>query len=1463
MSQPQNSTLLMDFFTIKNRFSRKENKIEVYPEFIVDPSDDLMVRGKNFYAFWNEDNKLWSQDRLAIRKKIDKAVIEKSNELKEREQEKKKKNEEYLVKFVEPLLLKDFSTGLWTKFLKYNESIKDNYTQLDTKLTFLDTKVEKKDYVSRRLPYSVVEGDCSAWEKLISTLYNPEERAKIEWAIGAILSGDSKTIQKFLVFYGEQGSGKSTILNIIMKLFEGYYVTFKAENLVRGTDQFNLDFLSSNPLVAIDADSKLDKIESNATMNKLVSHEQVQVNEKYKDRYPVKPICMLMLATNSAVRITNARSGIIRRLIDIEPSNRKIPEDEYFELMDQVNMELGAIAYHCKSVYKQMGKSYYSSYVPERMMYRTDPFFNFMDEQKDIIINRFPYGITGAELWAMWKDYCQQSGIDFIRKRYEIIDEAKSYFEDFKLNTSRNGVSVRSCFIGLKLEKFNHDNGESAAKKKEEDKKKEISIKKASEETYSFGWLNLNCTESLLDKELAECPAQYENSNSGAPRYKWEKVRTKLKDLDTSCTHYVKGPGKLIFVDFDKHGPDGKKDLKLNLEAAGSSRWKPTYSELSNSGCGIHNLYWYDGDVNDLSNMMDDDPEIEIKAFPDDQLRSMRRRLSRCNNLPIAHISSGLPLKEKKKVINWDGVKDEKHLRNIVINAIDRKVRPYGEEPKTITLVKYISDVLKDAQSSGINYDLRDLDNVLYSFAASSHNHKDECINLYYDMELRWPKEEPKSEISNDLYSETAPIIILDCEVTRNLLLVIYKELEPDGVPAINKKPDKRLKKCIRLYNPKPHEIAQLFEMKIVGHNAVGYDNHILYAAYLGYSPERIFEISQDIIINGNRSPFREAKNVSYTDTLDVASEKKGLKKVEIEMHIPHKEMEIDWSKPLPESEWERLAQYCENDVMATEAYFMSKRWQADFKARKILAALTGMTVNDSTNNLVAQLIFGDVREPWHEFVYPDLKKEFPPYRFENGKSYYYDELIGEGGRVYAEPGMYYNTVTFDVASMHPTSIIVENGFGPYTKVYKDLYEARIAIKHKDYEKARKLFNGRLAPYLENDDDADDLAYALKIALNSTYGMTAANFQNRFKDPHNVDNWVAKRGALFMEKLRLEVQKRGGHVIHIKTDSIKLVQPSEDLQNFVIQFGKDHGYTFEIESKYERICLVNHAVYIALRQKDDESWLKECKKAKKAAEENETPYYEPTRWTATGAQFAHPFVFKHLFSKEPLEFWDFCETKTVKTALYLDLNEKLKNVESFEKDKKKIQTRIRKLEKESLREDISDLDKEKINEELKDLPKDIDTLNKLISEGHNYIFVGKAGEFIPVKDGCGGGLLMRKESDGDYGYATGAKGYRWMESEYLQDNPNWKKYVDIRYFRGLTDTAIETIGEFGDFEMFAKGEEDVILPEDRLVEFDDKPWDLPCKTERYAFCSDCPDFISNENGYSCKQGYDIAKQILG
>lgn len=393
----------------------------------------------------------------------------------------------------------------------------------------------------------------------------------------------------------------------------------------------------------------------------------------------------------------------------------------------------------------------------------------------------------------------------------------------------------------------------------------------------------------------------------------------------------------------------------------------------------------------------------------------------------------------------------------------------------------------------------------------------------------------------------------------------------------------------------------------------------------------------------------------------------------------------------------------------------------------------------------------------------------FPGYEYKDGKNLYRGVDLGRGGYVYAEPGMYRNVALLDVASLHPHSIVAMNCFGKYTEHFKELMDARIAIKHGDYESARKMFNGKLAKYLDDESTAKDLAQALKIAINSVYGLTSANFDNPFRDIRNKNNIVALRGALFMKTLQDEVQAQGFTVAHIKTDSIKIPNATPEIIQFCMDFAKKYGYEFEHEATYDRMCLVNDAVYIA-------------------------KYAGPDgKWTATGTQFQVPYVFKTLFSKEPIEFKDLCETKSVSTALYLDMNEGMTVQSAAEKE----------LADREYNESRSDGKLRKLNPAFKDIPDD--ELIQTIASGHNYVFIGRIGQFCPIKDGCGGGVLVR-EKDGKYYAATGTKKpdgtpYRWLESETVRTLGK-EDDIDRSYYNELVDAAVETISKYGDFEGF-------------------------------------------------------------
>ena len=206
------------------------------------------------------------------------------------------------------------------------------------------------------------------------------------------------------------------------------------------------------------------------------------------------------------------------------------------------------------------------------------------------------------------------------------------------------------------------------------------------------------------------------------------------------------------------------------------------------------------------------------------------------------------------------------------------------------------------------------------------------------------------------------------------------------------------------------------------------------------------------------------------------------------------------------------------------------------------------------------------------------------------------------------------------------------------------------------------------------------------------------------------------------------------------------------------------------------MCLVNDAVYIA-----------KYKDGKHAGE-----------WTATGTQFAVPYVFKKLFSREPIEFEDMCETKSVSTSLYLDLNENLSDVSGYEKEFSKAESDYKK----GLLSDIT-------------FEETCQRLNPLIAEGHNYQFIGKVGSFCPIKVGCGGGLLVR-EKDGKYYAATGSKGYRWLEAEMIKELGR-ESDIDRSYYDNLVDAASETISSYGDLEWFVS--DDPYIPATKLPHF--------------------------------------------
>lgn len=903
---------MLDFLMISTR-STKRGVIEIYPKFIIKKSSDLMIRGGDFYAIWVEERGLWSTDEQDALSIIDKYLDKYAEE-----------NKGKFEGHVRIMHMWDAESGMIDTWHKYcQKQMRDSFHQLDDKLIFSNTKVSKKDYSSKRLPYPLEKGNISAWDKLISTLYSPEERHKIEWSIGAIVTGDSKHIQKFMVFYGSAGTGKSTILNVIQKLFEGYYSVFDARALGSSSNSFALESFKTNPLVAIQHDGDLSRIEDNTRLNSLVSHELMTVNEKFKAAYSNRFNAFLYMGTNKPVKITDAKSGLIRRLIDVTPSGNKLTKREYDDVTKRIDFELGAIAKYCEDIYRK-DPGAYDDYVPVSMLGASNDFYNFVldsyftfKEQEDVPLK---------SAWELYKTYCDEANVPYPFSKRIFKEELKNYFRDYKDRYTKNDTRMRSVYIGFRADKF------------EDEEKEEV-------QTPKIKLIEFNYTESIFDKDCGKYPAQYATSK-GTPSKKWDNVTTTLDDINTKELHYVKVPENHIVIDFDIPDENGEKSLERNVEEA--SKWPPTYAEFSKSGKGVHLHYIYTGDPKKLSAIYAD--HIEVKVYSGKS--SLRRKLTKCNNLPIATISSGLPLKGEDKVVNFEAIKTEKGIRTLIKKNLKKEIHP-GTKPS----IDFIYKILDDAYKSDLNYDVSDMKPAVLSFAASSTHQADYCIKLVNKMQFK--SKEPSLPVGSRPEDQ---IVFYDIEIFPNLFLVNWKY---DGED----------KPVVRMINPKPAEIEELIKYKLVGFNCRRYDNHMLYARLMGYNNQQLFNLSQKII-NEGKGFFGEAYNISYTDVYDFAAKKQSLKKWEIELGIHHQELGLPWDKPVPEELWTQVAEYCDNDVIATEAVF--HKLKGDFTAREILADLAGMSVNDTTNTLTTRIIFGKERHP--NLVYTDLA---------TGKQYY------------------------------------------------------------------------------------------------------------------------------------------------------------------------------------------------------------------------------------------------------------------------------------------------------------------------------------------------------------------------------------------------------------------------------------------------------------------------------------------
>jgi uncharacterized protein YprB with RNaseH-like and TPR domain len=853
----------------------------------------------------------------------------------------------------------------------------------------------------------------------------------------------------------------------------------------------------------------------------------------------------------------------------------------------------------------------------------SDSLFAFFREKVELGEIKDPTSLK--EIGDIYKDYLEDLGWNTNGYKQRIKEEAKIYFKNYAQQKRVGNKIVKNFYSDIDWQRLFPERFDSKGEQQLSSPDNQVKLDELVSSQFNF-------------YAKSHQPAQYavidESTGNWRPEYKWENNHMLADEIDQTKLHYIILPRNVIRLDFDAGS------LEENWSLA--QEFPETYIERSRSGTGLHAHYIYDGDIFELQSSIADKPiEIKLHYKPNGGDRPARRLFSGSNGVEVlTHLKPGqLPLKEKRDMLQdvEPYLQTESLLRHNIKAAINKEHHGH-----TAPEVSFIKHVLDEAVEQGLEFDLDDLRQDVLAFAMSSSHQAEASLKLYQQMTFNTMPQVDIDSIINDRVGfkkyDDEDLIFFDIEVFKDLFTFSYKKYGEPGVTT--------------LINPSAFELEALAKHPLVGFNNLKYDNQIVYLAIDGASVPELFDRSQQIIEQHDNKRNYSADLLSYADIYDFAGSgnKQGLKKWEVELGLKFNELDIDWNLSVEENAQrlgypsrqaliDVIVEYNQDDVNATEEVF--KHLHGDYLARLILADLADMPVMSTTNNLTKKIIFQGDDHPENKLNYTDLSEQFPGYTFDkyatNDKSHYKGVIASEGGYVYSKPGVYKDVVELDVTQMHPSSMVALNYYGPYQERFNELLQLTKRLKHPDEETiawASSIWDGKLAPYLKDasPQDIKDLRSAGKTAVNSTYGLTSATFPNAFKHPDNIDNIVAKRGALSMIDLRFHLEGLGYEVIHIKTDSIKIANATVDIIHDAQSFMKDYGYDMEIAGEYDRMALTNKSFLIAHYKDGDE-----------------------LAWHGIGADFIDPYIYKTLFTGEELDIKDYFEAKsTVKDPMYLD-----------------------------------------------------------------------------------------------------------------------------------------------------------------------------------------------------------------
>ena len=435
-------------------------------------------------------------------------------------------------------------------------------------------------------------------------------------------------------------------------------------------------------------------------------------------------------------------------------------------------------------------------------------------------------------------------------------------------------------------------------------------------------------------------------------------------------------------------------------------------------------------------------------------------------------------------------------------------------------------------------------------------------------------------------------IITYDCEVFAYDWVVVFKDKE-SGIYTVIHNDNEALKMFLSE------------DVIYVGFNSKHYDQYIIKAIAMDFSPTEIKQVNNYIIGGGQgweypalRDTYFGFSNVDIRDDMQVGL---SLKAIEGHLGLPIRESNVDFNidRPLTKEEIEEIITYCKWDVDTAEKLIHLRK---DYQKNKIqvgsIAGISETKAMSMTNAKLTAAILNASRKEHNderEYKYPEnLKREYIPdevFAFFDrlqDKSIPSDVIFSEK----LELAIGECPITIGYGGIHgaiPNYIVEEsNRRGIVNKDVGSYYPHLMTIygytsrNIPSAETFQSVLDKRMVAKKAGDEAT---ANALKLVVNTTYGAMLNKFNDLY-DPL-MGRSVCISGQLYLLELAVHLHRdvEGLKIIQINTDGIMVECDKVLISEIDIicdEWQKRTGFTLE-EDRVAKIAQKDVNNYIEVQ----------------------------------------------------------------------------------------------------------------------------------------------------------------------------------------------------------------------------------------------------------------------------------------